>query len=167
SRASRAEGYVCGRCREQVRFILPPKCERCGLPFEGDITGVFECSNCREIELHFSHARAAVAASGPVLEIIHRWEYSRALWFEPFLAGLLLREALPALREGGWELIVPVPLHWEKQAEREFNQADHLAGHLSEASGLSLGRDLVRRVTATNTQTKLSRPERAGNGRNA
>ena len=79
-------------CWSQVRFIDPPFCERCGLPYPGDLTAPFECANCREMELHFSSARSAVVAHGVVREAIHRYKYQRALWFEPFLAGLLLRE---------------------------------------------------------------------------
>jgi predicted RNA-binding Zn-ribbon protein involved in translation (DUF1610 family) len=60
-RATAAEGFVCPQCWRQVRFIRPPFCERCGLPFEGEITTKFECSNCREMELHFRSARSAGA----------------------------------------------------------------------------------------------------------
>jgi len=166
-RATAKEGYVCGRCWSQVRFIKPPFCERCGLPFEGDLTAPFECANCREMELHFSAARSAVVARGPVREIIHRYKYQRALWFEPFLAGLLLRETMPALRGQGWDLIVPVPLHPLKQREREFNQAERLAARLSAATRIPLNKKLLRRVRFTNTQTRLTRPERAANMRGA
>jgi ComF family protein len=162
-RATRAEGYVCARCWRHVRFIVPPLCDRCGLPFEGEITDTFKCGNCREMELHFSRARSCVAAQGMVLEIIHRWKYSRELWFEPFLTGLFLRETVPALRAERRDLIVPVPLHRQKQAEREFNQAEHLARHLGAATNLPVNGKLVRRVGPTRTQALLSRAERARN----
>jgi predicted amidophosphoribosyltransferase len=68
------------------------------LPFAGAISEEFECGNCREMELHFAFARAAVAAQGVVREAIHRYKYQRAIWFEPFLADLLVRQAAPALR---------------------------------------------------------------------
>ena len=87
TRATPAEGYVCGGCRAKARFSQPPFCERCGRPFEGNITTQFECTNCREMEWHFQSARSAVAARDPVLEAIHRYKYQRALWCEPFLAG--------------------------------------------------------------------------------
>jgi ComF family protein len=161
------QAYVCLSCRRDVRYILPPKCDRCGLPFAGELTDRFECGNCREMKLHFTQAQAAVAAKGIVLEVIHRWKYSRALWFEPFLTELLLQQAVPDLRQGRWDLIVPVPLHALKQSEREFNQAEHLARPLARASGLPIGRDLVRRVEATHTQTKLSRRDRGENMRGA
>ena len=163
NRATRADGYVCANCWRQVRFMVPPMCERCGLPFEGDIGDAFECGNCAELELHFSRARSAVAAKGMALDILHRWKYSRALWFEPFLAGLLVREAAPALREERWDLIVPVPLHPVKQAEREFNQAEHLVRHLSAATAIPANNRLVHRINPTRTQTLLSRAERARN----
>jgi len=165
--ATAKEGYVCGCCRSHVRFIKPPFCERCGLPFEGDLTTPFECANCREMELHFSAARSAVVAHGAVLETIHRYKYQRALWFEPFLAGLLLREAVPALRGQNWDLIVPVPLHPLKQREREFNQAERLAAHLGAATEIPLNPKLLQRVRFTNTQTRLTRQQRAANMRGA
>jgi competence protein ComFC len=166
-RATAAEGYVCGTCRQRVKFIAPPFCDRCGLPYEGDITTAFECSNCREMELHFRTARSAVLARDPVLEIIHRYKYQRALWFEPFLAGLLVRQAAPELSKEKWDLIVPVPLHPAKQREREFNQAERLARRLGAATRIPVDRKLLRRVVPTRTQTLLTRPQRAANVCNA
>ena len=163
ARATSAEGFVCAQCWRQVRFIRPPFCDRCGLPFEGEITTDFECTNCREMELHFSSARSAVVASGMVLEVIHRFKYQRAMWFENFLADLLIREAAPALRGEKWDWIVPVPLHPAKEREREFNQAGHLARQLSRATKIPANEKLIQRVKSTRTQTLLTRQERAAN----
>lgn len=166
-RATAQAGFVGGKCRSQVRFIRPPFCNRCGLPFEGDLTTSFECTNCREMELHFSSARSAVVAKTVVLEAVHRFKYQRAPWFENFLADLLIREAAPALRGQSWDFIVPVPLHVLKQREREFNQAEILARHLSAATKIQLNTKLLRRVSPTMTQTLLSRQQRAKNMRGA
>jgi ComF family protein len=149
-----------------VRFIRAPFCERCGLPYPGDLTTSFECTNCREMDLHFSSARSAVVAKSVVLEAIHRYKYSHALWFEPFLADLLIREAKPVLCGQNWDFIAPVPLHPVKQREREFNQAERLARHLSEATGIPLN-NLLRRVSPTMTQTRLTKQQRAVNMRGA
>ncbi len=162
-RATAGDGFVGPRCRDLVKWIEPPFCKRCGLPYEGDITVPFACGNCHEMELHFTHARSAVAARGLVLDVIHRYKYQGARWFEPFLARLLLCQATPVLREEPWDLIVPVPLHPLKQAEREFNQAERLARRLSAATGIPIARRLLRRVQATRTQTRLTRQERADN----
>jgi len=166
-RATPPEGFVCSACWRKVRFIRPPFCERCGLPFEGEITSAFECSNCREMELHFCSARSAVTASGAALEIIHRYKYQRALWFEPFLADVLIREAVPVLRDGKWDLIVPVPLHPTREREREFNQAERLGRCLSQALKIPTNANLLQRVLPTRTQTLLTRTQRTENVRRA
>ncbi len=165
--ATAGDGFVGAHCRSQVRFIEPPFCERCGLPYPGDFTAPFECANCREMELHFSSARSAVAAHNVVREVVHRYKYQRALWFEPFLTDLFLRKAVPALRRPDWDCIVPVPLHALKQREREFNQAERLAAHLSVASGIPLNSKWLRRTRLTATQTLLTRQQRAVNMRGA
>ena len=162
-RATVGDGYIGPACRQNVKFIQPPFCDRCGLPFEGEITTSFECANCREMKLHFSRARSAVAAQGMVLDLIHRYKYQRALWFEPFLGDLLVRKAAPLLQTEQWDLIIPVPLHPLKRGEREFNQAERLAQHLSAATRIPIARDLLYRVASTRTQTLLSRSERAAN----
>jgi ComF family protein len=165
--ASPREGFICRHCWMQVRFIRPPFCERCGLPYPGALTTPFECSNCREMELHFSYARSAVVARGIVRDAIHRYKYQRALWFEPFLADLLIREAKPALTGQPWDFIVPVPLHSVKHREREFNQAERLARCLSAATNIPLNNRLLRRALPTVTQTLLTRDQRESNMRRA
>jgi len=166
-RATPEQGFVCAKCWTGVRFIKPPFCERCGLPYEGDITTPFECANCKNMELHFCSARSAVTAKGVTLEVIHRFKYQRALWFEVFLADLLLRAALPVLRAAQWDLVVPVPLHPTKEREREFNQAERIAVHLARALNIPLRNDLVRRTLPTRTQTLLTKSQRADNVRRA
>ncbi len=166
-RATPAEGYVCPACAQQVRLIVPPCCDRCGLPYPGDITTAFECANCRDLDLHFRWARASVVANDFLRGVIHRYKYQRELWFEPFLTELLVRQALPALREEKPAGIVPVPLHPVKQREREFNQAERLAKPLAAALGIPVRTDLVKRVQPTRTQTQLDKHARADNVRRA
>jgi ComF family protein len=115
------------------------------------------------MEFGFQFARSAVRANALMLEVIHRYKYHRALWLEPFLADLLARQARPALREGNWDLVAPVPLHPLKMRQREFNQAERLARCLARALGLPMNSQLVRRVKFTETQTRLTRPQRAAN----
>ena len=162
-RATAADGYVGGDCFSGVRFVVAPFCERCGLPYEGSMSHSFVCANCQDMELHFSFARSAVVANRVVLEAIHHYKYHRALYFEPFLAHLLIHQAVPFLQNQGWDMIVPIPLHASKLREREFNQAERLARRLGRAAKIPVNKGLVARVKCTATQTQLTRPERAGN----
>ncbi len=161
--AGPADGYVGAECRARVHAVRAPFCQRCGLPYPGEISHTFSCANCAEVELHFETARAAAIADGPVLEAVHRYKYSDARWFHPFLAGLLCEAALPELRDAGWSMVVPVPLHAVKRRERGFNQAEALARPLARALGIPVRTELVHRVAPTHTQTTLSREQRAEN----
>jgi competence protein ComFC len=165
-RATASEGFVCSACRSEAKFIEPPFCDRCGRPYEGAITTVFECTNCRDAELHFRSARSAVLARTKVLDVIHRYKYNRARWFEPYLAELLIQRAEPELRTQKWDLIVPVPLHPVKHREREFNQAERLGRRLAAALDIDI-KNLLKRTVLTPSQTLLSRKERLENVRNA
>ena len=165
--ATPAEGYVCADCWQLTRFIVPPFCSSCGIPSPGAITGAYVCSQCRESKPCFESARSAVVANRFLLHVIHRYNYGRALYFEPFLAGLLIRQALPELKRSSWDWIVPVPLHSVKQREREFNQAERLALCLGRAAGIEVNKRVVKRVLATRSQTTLDRKARAANMRNA
>jgi ComF family protein len=162
-RATPEEGYVCAQCARGIRLIQPPYCQTCGLPFSGDLTQPFDCANCRDWQPRFEHARSAIVYTGVAMEILHRYKYNRQLWFEPFLARLLIDAAQPELAAGHWDLIVPVPLFPVKEREREFNQAEHLARRLAEGTRLECAPRALERVINTGTQTKLTRSERREN----
>ncbi len=167
ARATPDECFICSSCRGSIHRLEPPFCARCGAPFQGAITQSFECGRCRDTERTFRYARATALLGEQLLGIIHQYKYNRALWFEPFLANLLLERAVPELRREDWDCIVPVPLYPAKQREREFNQAERLARHLSEATTIPLNRALLRRVRPTQSQTRLTRDERLENVRRA
>jgi competence protein ComFC len=168
--ATAQEGYVCANCWSGpagVRFIVPPFCEKCGWHYDGNITSEFTCANCEGQTLHFRRARAAVKLAAVVQEAVHKYKYNNALWFEPFLGDLLVRQARPELSRERWDWIVPIPLHWRKRRERGFNQAETLAGVLSKASGIAVNKTFLVRVTPTPTQTRLTRVQRMENVRRA
>jgi len=166
-RAAHRDGYVCASCWQQVRFLVPPFCDRCGLPFHGEIDGAFECANCREMELHFVSARSAVLARGPVLEAIHHYKYDRHLWYEAFLTELFVSRARDWFAQQKCDALIPVPLFPVKERERGFNQATRLARRLSRAVNVPVAARLLKRTVPTPSQTRLSRTERAENMRHA
>ena len=65
------------------------------------------------------------------------------------------------------DMIVPVPLHYLKKNEREFNQAERLVAGLSRVTGIPLNTAVLTRVESTRTQTMLNRSDRIANVRHA
>ncbi len=166
-RATSAESYICGDCRTKVRVIDGAFCSKCGIPYDGAITSEFECAECKDVDLKFDAARAAVRVNAFMLDVVHRYKYARALWFEQYLGELLVQAAVPELCKEHWDFIVPVPLHPVKQREREFNQAERLAKYLGRAANIPVNTFILKRIQPTQSQTTLSREERADNVRKA
>lgn len=160
-------GVVCAACLGKVKFIEPPFCKRCALPFDGAISEPFTCGYCHNLKFHFERAVAACKAEGVVRDCIHRLKYSRQMYFAPHLTDWLVGGARQRIEWREVDAIVPVPLHPRKQREREFNQAQVLAKALSMAVGVPVITNALRRVKDTGTQTRLSAGERRANLRDA
>ncbi|MSU04363.1 MAG: ComF family protein [Pedosphaera sp.] len=118
-------------------------------------------------KIAFTSARSACSFEGPVREAIHSYKYRRALWYEPFLAQLLLDAALPTLTKTSWDAVIPVPLFSTRQRGRQFNQAERLAQHLGHALHIPVLDKVLRRTRPTVSQTKLAKKARAENMKGA
>lgn len=156
---------LCDGCATAMPKIVPPFCEVCGEVFHGQIDGEFDCPNCKGISFHFEFARAAMDRSDEILELVHRLKYAKEIHLARELGKLACgafedRRLAVALKEK-WPL-VPVPLHWRRQRDRQFNQAGEIARFVGEKTGLPLWHCLSR-VRRTETQTRLSRKQRMEN----
>lgn len=156
---------LCGSCSAGMARIVPPFCDVCGESFRGQIDGAFDCPNCKEISFHFEFARAAMDRSDEMLELVHRLKYGREIHLARELGilacGAFEDRRLRVALEEKWPL-VPVPLHWRRQRDRQFNQADEIAMVVGRETGLPVVRRL-KRVRRTQTQTRLSRRQRMEN----
>lgn len=65
------------------------------------------------------------------------------------------------------DVIIPIPLHRRRLAERGFNQAEQLAVAVGQALFAPIKIDTLARVRATKQQAKLTRAERLINVRDA
>ena len=164
--ALRGEEDFCAECAKGLERLSPPMCNTCSQPFQGRIED-FECPNCAGADFSFEMAVCVVRSRGVVRELLHRLKYGREIWIARVLGGLL-REGLSDARLAGRTIdaLVPVPLHAVRMREREFNQAALIAGHLSRHAGIPVS-DVLKRVRATGTQTRLDRRHRMQNLRNA
>lgn len=164
-----AARWLCDECLHSLPLLEAPYCSRCGEPYDGAITGTFQCGNCRNLQLHFEYAVAAYRAEGNMRELIHRFKYQKELHLRGVLAHLLqraLREERLAAATPSTHLLVPIPLHHARQREREYNQSWELCRQLSRQTGLPAVQAL-RRVRATPPQASLTRRQRLANLRRA
>lgn len=160
-------GVICPRCLDAVKYIEPPFCERCSLPFDGVVTEPFACGYCQDLKFHFARAIAACRAEGIVRDSIHRFKYNREMYYERHLTDWLIKAARERIDWTRVDAIVPVPLHPRRKREREFNQAEHLAAALQREFAKPVDRKNLRRVKDTTTQTALGAEQRRHNLRDA
>jgi ComF family protein len=100
----------------------------------------------------------------PIDAALKLLKFRRRCDYVPAFAELLWQVAneLP----GDIDALLPMPLHWRRQAMRGFNQAFELCCELRKRSGLSLLPG-IRRVRATPFQSGLDAADRRHNLRNA
>jgi ComF family protein len=161
-------GPLCAKCYGALRKLEDePSCPVCAasLPMPGS-----PCPYCKGKGWpNFERVVRLTSYHDPVGAMIRHMKYHRGWGLGEELAKrLLLQERVNAvLRQT--QVLVPVPLHWRRQLERGYNQAEVIARCLGTAGPrrIPVARP-VRRVRNTETQTHLhSHAKRARNLRDA
>lgn len=133
---NRRGAWVCARCLVSPMRIVPAGCTRCWAAYADDCL-------CPELPPDLERVSAAYPYSGWVRSAVIKFKFederSRAGHLAEHMAPLIDQARPP-------DLLVPVPLHSDRQRTRGYNQAELLARKLSEQSGIPLGSGLVRRV---------------------
>jgi ComF family protein len=148
----------CESCQDRIEWIRPPVCRRCGCPIPYD--GL--CTHCQRVPSSLDGVLAAAVFSDPLRQAIHALKYENAM----SVAG-----PLGAIMSGAWRLgslpeadvILPVPLHSRRQAERGYNQSTLLARILGRSVGVPVDERILVRERATRPQVGLDQSARKQN----
>ncbi len=109
--------------------------------------------------MNFDAAYSFGSFEGSLQQLVHLFKYGKVETLAGPLSRLLLR-SLP--RDGNYDLIMAMPMHWRKQWERGFNQSELLARPIAKRFGLKPASNL-RRSRYTKAQAGLSDRERQKN----
>lgn len=161
--------YLCLNCKEEIlqTNLVCPICERMAV---GGIThplcrgrlsldglwslGVYQNPLKRAIQkLKYKYVREL--GDELVILLINYWARC-----SPLLLDQIKRDS-----GKGW-LVIPVPLHWQRQNWRGFNQSSLLAKSLAKRLGLEY-KEVLKRVKNTKSQVKLDSFARRQNIKNA
>lgn len=156
------------RVDQVLDALFPARCLLCGQP-SGN--GVAACAGCLAdlpwLEFGppalscFAEVRSALTYEYPVDRLIAAAKFGRQVAVARGL-GQLLAWRMPPVPEAP-DAVVPVPLHWRREAERGFNQAEEIALPLCQQRGWPLRTGLCRRVRATPEQSALGAALRRSN----
>lgn len=153
---------LCDACALSVD-PLEAACPRCAEPIAGPRSII--CARCRRQPPPFEALVAPWRYGGELGRALRRLKLGRVPEIGRELAPLLAPFFTAALGAGAIDVIVPVPLHWRRLAQRGFNHAEILARETARFAQVDTPLDALslRRVRATPSQTGLSADQRARN----
>lgn len=145
------EDILCTRCLVQLpqtRFHLNPKDNLVVRSFWG------------RVPVEGGAARYFFRKSAPVQRLLHNLKYNHAPEIGVFVGRIYGRELLESEVFRSVDIIIPIPLHPDKERKRGYNQATMFARGLSQAMGKPLDVTSLYRPVFTETQTRKSRLRR-------
>lgn len=153
---------ICPACLASFEPIPQPVCECCGKPFLTPVGAESvqpRCRLCRDDFFAFDFARSYGVYNDALHHAILLLKYEEVTrlgdWFAARLAEVVAREA----RTFRADVVVPVPLHPDRQRERGYNQAELIARPLARRLHLKQGAYLLMRTKPRPARLVLSRKE--------
>jgi len=148
---------LCSSCIAQIQPLPPPLCQHCSTPLSPNGA----CRTCYYHRLNLSGLRAVGVFQEPLRSYIHALKYRGNTRLAQPLGNLLAQAYMVHAMQA--DMIVPVPLHSEREQQRGYNHACLLAQACSSALGVSLHTDLLTRQRATLAQVDLNPRDRQQN----
>lgn len=153
------ENGVCVDCRADLPWI-ETACPRCAQPSAAPLPDGVICADCQQRPPPLERCIAPLNYAFPIDAAVKAFKFRRRLDYGPAFAELL-RPSFGLLADD-IDALLPVPLHWMRQAKRGFNQASEICRPLSKASRLPLVTSVCR-AHATRFQSGLPAAERQAN----
>ena len=148
---------LCTACVGELP-ALAESCPRCALPSPAAAM----CGTCLNRPPHFDATLALWRYEFPCDRLVQALKYRAQLALAGFFARSLASRPLPE-----FDVVLPMPLHPRRLAERGFNQALEIARGLARNLGRPIEPRGVLRVKNTPPQAELPYEERAKNVRGA
>jgi len=148
---------LCAACAAELP-ALAEHCPQCAIPSPFGTV----CGSCLNQPPHFDGTLALWRYEFPCDRLVQALKYRARLALAGFFARSLASRPMPEV-----DLVVPMPLHPKRLAERGFNQALEIARGLERHLGRPIEPRGVLRLKDTLPQTQLPYEERAKNVRGA
>ncbi len=120
---------LCPFCVRHLRWADKITCGKCGKPmWNRTATGL--CSECVDAQRSFDRGYTCVSYGLAERALIHQLKYKDKDYLAAYMAELMAERI--AIEELNPDLVVPVPMHKDKQKRRGYNQAALLAKFIGE-----------------------------------
>ncbi|MDD4556434.1 MAG: ComF family protein [Alphaproteobacteria bacterium] len=154
---------LCEECFSQISFISRPFCEKCGQPFEAHSSDVKLCGAClkekkplfrlfRSVFLYDDFSKKMILS----LKFMDKTENAKHL-------ARMMNNAGEDIFSEGVDVIIPIPLHYNRMLKRRYNQSGLLAQHLAKICHVSIDYSSVIRCKNNRPQVEFSGKRRHQN----
>lgn len=162
---------ICPACNQKLKSFEEIVCDSCfaklKLTSETLIKTEYQKKFASKNFVSDFHPVFIFESGNEIQHIIHALKYNRQFRVGIYLGKLIANQLKPKLFDWKIELIIPIPLHRLKKAERGYNQSEFIAKGLSLASKIPFSAKAIQRKKFTETQTHLSALKRQQNVRDA
>jgi ComF family protein len=158
-------GALCGFCWNSIKFIEKPFCAIYGTPFSTELGDGMISARAIADPPPYARSRAAVAYQGLALRFVHGLKFQDRQDHARWMAKWMARAAPDLISDA--DVILPVPLHWQRMVSRRFNQSALLAQKLAQSADKPFAPLALKRIKATVTQRGLTAKERDANVKRA
>lgn len=158
----------CSSCYSQLKRNLLA-CQRCAIPLENTGQGQLICGTCQKQAPSFDRTLATFHYAYPLDKLITASKYKRRTDLLKSLSKEMLVDLSTVYvdKENRPDVIMPIPLHRNREFQRSYNQSEILAKHLARQFDVAIDTKSLQRIRSTPKQSKLDKKQRQKNLRNA
>lgn len=147
---------ICPDCLAKIQLISP---DRLKSEFEQKFLAAKKIDNLFSLFLF--------EPDGNIQTLLHELKYNNKFLVGKYLGELIAESLSNKIDVDEIDLVIPMPLHKLKKAERGYNQAYYIAKGLARKLKIKLDSGNLKRKKYTQSQTKLNLLERRENMRDA
>lgn len=158
---------LCDKCMREIKWITDNTCEKCGKSLGSEGPDRRLCFECESVRHEFNKGFSCVTYEGPVKEILSGFKYKGRTYYAQKMTDVMLDRAVGFIDSIDVDMILPVPMHKDKEKGRGFNQAQLLSKDLGKRLELYTRNDILVKERKTLSMSSLSSGERRINLHNA
>ncbi|HEX2924829.1 MAG TPA: ComF family protein [Ruminiclostridium sp.] len=159
-----------------IEYFFPPRCALCNTILKVGVP-IYICNKCAEEMGYYKNYIGSLnlpgrmqnycdgmicvgSYSGSLKNSLKRFKFGNKPSYYRTFGKLLTMKIQNTPQMVCFDMIVPVPMHKERQKQRGYNQAGLMAEQASRILGLPCEENLLIKVKASKSQSVLSRSER-------
>ena len=174
----------CPPCLNELPFNQNV-CRTCALPFHNALTEFTPyidssslqtkpqkvtsiCGECLKERPPFTQIISPFCYQFPIDAIIHELKYrQRQYWVKSLCPALISQVNDRYVGDSFPDVLIPIPLHPDKEKLRGYNQAELISQCLSRSLDIQICSNILRKIRSTRSQTGLNKNDRIRNLKNS